>query len=229
MKPQRVASSRRKVGKGPRAVKLEVVAGAWLSGSGPPEPTLQVPTILTPCGATSRPGAICHPSPASLSCAAVPRLDPCLIEVYVFRRRRRRAEFLVLRRRTGDSLPGVWQPVTGSLRRGERAVQGALREVREEAGAVPLKLWRLETVTAFFDPRRDAIRFVALFAAEVADRVAVRLSREHSAHRFVSAREAAKCFLWDSQRDGLAAVRRQVLRGGARARALGIALPGRRD
>ena len=159
----------------------------------------------------------------------MPRLDPCLVEVYVFRRRGRRIEFLTLRRRAGDSLPGVWQPVTGSLKRGESAVRGALREVREETGTVPLRMWRLESVTTFFDPRRDAIRIVTLFAAEVAERDVVRLSREHSVHRFVSARAAAKCFLWDSQRLGLAAVRRQVLRGGARARALEIALPGRRD
>lgn len=155
----------------------------------------------------------------------MPRLDPCLIEVYVFRRGARGVEFLVLRRRAGDSLPGVWQPVTGTLERRETAVRGALREVREETGVVPRRLWRLETVTAFLDPGRDAIRLVTLFAAEVAKRDAVRLSREHSAHRFVSARDAARRFLWDSQRRGLLAVRAQVLRGGAQARALEIALP----
>jgi dATP pyrophosphohydrolase len=160
----------------------------------------------------------------------VPRLDPCLIEVYVFRRRGQRVEFLTLRRRAGDSLPGVWQPVTGTLRRGEPGVRGALRELREETGVVPRRMWRLESVTAFFDPRRDAIRFVTLFAAEVAAGGRVRLSREHTAHRFVSAREAAKRFLWDSQRRGLLAVRAQVLGGGVRARALEIAVPaGRRS
>jgi 8-oxo-dGTP pyrophosphatase MutT (NUDIX family) len=155
----------------------------------------------------------------------VPRLEPCLVEVYVFRRRARRVEFLALRRRDADSLPGVWQPVTGTLKRGEAAVRGALREVREEAGVVPRRLWRLESVTGFFDPRRDAIRFAVLFAAEVAERDGVRLSPEHTAHLFLPARAAAKRFLWDSQRRGLAAVRAQVLGGGARARALEIALP----
>ena len=101
---------------------------------------------------------------------------------------------------------------------------GASREVREETGLTPRRLWRLEDVTAFFDPRREAIRFVTLFAAEVGPYDAVRLSREHTAHRFVASREAAGRFLWDSQRRGLAAVRTQVLRGGARARALEIAL-----
>ncbi len=143
----------------------------------------------------------------------------------MFRRRGRRIQFLVLRRRPGRSLAGVWQPVTGALRPRERAVQGAVREVREETGLFPRRLWRLESVTGFFEPRRDAIRFIALFAAEVAAREGVRLSREHTAHRFLSAREAAGLFLWDSQRHGLAAVQAQVLRGGLRARALAIPLP----
>lgn len=156
----------------------------------------------------------------------MPRLNPRLIEVYVFRRLRRRTRFLILRRRPGGPLGSVWQPVTGALRRGEAAVRGALREVREETGLAPRRLWRLEGVTVYFEPRRDALQFVVLFAAEVLPGASVRLSREHTRYRFVPAREAARRFLWDSQRRGLAAVQALVLRGGARSRALAIDLPG---
>ena len=155
----------------------------------------------------------------------MPRLDAGLIEVYVFRKRGRRVEFLLLRRGPDRSLPGVWQPVTGKLRRGEATVRGAEREVREETGIRPRRWWRLESVRVTFDPRRDAIRFIVRFAAEIDARAAVQLSREHTAHRFVSAREAARRVLWDSQREGFAEVRSQVLRGGARARALEIVPP----
>jgi dATP pyrophosphohydrolase len=147
------------------------------------------------------------------------------VEVYVMRRRGRRVEFLVLRRGAAGWLRNVWQPVTGGLRRGERAVAGAVRELREETGLAPRRLWRLEHVTQFLDPDRDRICVVSLFAAEVAPDARVRLSAEHSAYRFVTAREAAKRFLWDSQRRGLAEVRAQVLRGGARAHALAIEVP----
>lgn len=146
----------------------------------------------------------------------------------MFRRRSRRVQFLALRRRETGWLAGVWQPVTGKLRPRETAVRGALRELREETGLRPVRLWRLETVTTWFDPRRDAIRFAILFAAEVGAGAPVTLSREHTAHRFVTAREAARRFLWDTQRRGLAAVRTQVLGGGRRARALEIAAPAAR-
>jgi len=56
----------------------------------------------------------------------------------------------------------------------------------------------------------------------------VKLSKEHSEWRFVSAGTAARLYLWDSQREGLDAVRRQILPGGARARALELTAPGAR-
>ena len=103
-----------------------------------------------------------------------------------------------------------------------RRVRHAAREVVEETGIRPRRWWRLETVRVAFDPARDSLRFITRFAAEIDARAAVRISREHTAHRFASAREAAQSVLWESQREGFAEVRRQVLAGGARARALEI-------
>jgi dATP pyrophosphohydrolase len=157
----------------------------------------------------------------------MPRLDLSYVEAYVFRRRQGRLQFLTLRRRPGGTLPGVWQPVTGKLWRGETAARGALREVREETGVSPRRLWRLESVSTHYDPRREAIRIVTRFAAELDSRAEIQLSREHTAYRFMTAEEAARSFLWDSQRAGLAEARRLVARGGERARALEIVVADR--
>src|SRR5690348_8982670 len=93
----------------------------------------------------SGPGA-----PNPLSCPAVPGVRVNQIEVHLFRRRGRRIEFLVLRRAATGSLPHVWQPVTGRLRRGESALRGAAREVREETGIEPRRWWSLESMSAYF-------------------------------------------------------------------------------
>jgi len=153
----------------------------------------------------------------------VPALRSTHVEVYLFRRRGRRVEFLLLRRAPGRRvMPGVWQPVTGKRHTRESMLAAARREVREETGLAPRRWWALETMTLYPDVASDTIVALPLFAAEIAARAAVRLSREHDASRWVSAAEAARRVLWESQRRGLEAVRREVLRGGRLQAALEI-------
>jgi 8-oxo-dGTP pyrophosphatase MutT (NUDIX family) len=59
------------------------------------------------------------------------------VQVFLFRRRHGRREYLLLRRvpRVG----GFWQPVTGGVEAGETAAQAAAREVGEET-ALPGRL-----------------------------------------------------------------------------------------
>jgi dATP pyrophosphohydrolase len=150
------------------------------------------------------------------------------VEVYVFRRRRGRAEFLVLRRAPGRRvLPGVWQPVTGKRDARERTVAAAVRELREETGLEPRRLWCLESVTTYFDATRDRLVVLPLFAAEVPANRRVALSAEHDACAWLPAAAAARRFLWESQRRGIAAVTCEVLRRRDLAAALLVPVPGR--
>jgi dATP pyrophosphohydrolase len=150
----------------------------------------------------------------------MPPLTAHQIEVYLFRRRARRAEFLLLRRSAGRTLPGIWQPVTGGIDRGETAWRAAAREVLEETGLRPTRWWALEHLTVYYDPARDAVHALPLFAAEVAWTDTVQLSHEHDRYAFLAAAPAARRVLWATQRRGLLAVRDEVLRGspGAGAR-----------
>ncbi len=141
------------------------------------------------------------------------------VEVYVFRRRARRVELLLLRRALERTLPGIWQPITGGIERGERAYVAAAREVFEETALTPRRWWALSHLTSFYDPSSDSIRMVPAFAAEVASTDSVQLSEEHDRGGFVSPTVAAKRVLWDTQRLTIAALRREVLRGGAHAEA----------
>jgi dATP pyrophosphohydrolase len=143
------------------------------------------------------------------------------VEVYLFRCPGRRVEFLTLRRARGR-LKGVWQPVTGTRKRGESALAAARREVREETGIAPKKWWRLEEVALFFDARHDSFQLVPRFAAEIAADEVVHISEEHDAWAFLSAAVATRRYLWASQRRALAVVRMEIVPGGATARALAL-------
>lgn len=153
----------------------------------------------------------------------MPTLLNTHVEVYLFRRRSGRVEFLLLRRASSrNTLPGVWQPVTGKRRIRERMLAAAVREVREETGLVPVRWWALETMTIYPDTARDAIIALPLFAAEIPADAAVKLSREHDALEWLRAREAASRVLWESQRRGIKAVKREVLTHARLAKALEV-------
>ena len=152
----------------------------------------------------------------------MPRSRLTHIEVYLFSRSGGAQRLLLLRRSEGESLAGVWQPVTGRIEPGERSVEAAVREVREETGLTPKRWWRLEHVTSYVHPVSDELRVVALFAAEVKARTRVTLSHEHDASRWATLAAAGKRVLWDTQRATLVALRRQVLGSARIAAALEI-------
>ena len=153
----------------------------------------------------------------------VPTLLSTHVEVYLFRRRGRRVEFLLLRRARGRRvLPGAWQPVTGKRHPRERMLAAAVREVREETGFTPARWWALETLTLYLDSATDSFRALPLFVAEVGPRATARLSREHDAAKWVGLAEAKRRVLWEAQRRGLEAVRREVLASPRLAAALEV-------
>jgi dATP pyrophosphohydrolase len=148
----------------------------------------------------------------------LPRVIPVTctkVEVHVFRRRGKRVELLLIRRSPEHSLPGVWQPVTGGIERGESAMAAAAREVMEETALAPIRWWALEYMATFYEPGRDLVRAVPVFAAEVAWTDPVHLSDEHDRYAFVPPAEARKRVLWATQRSAMAALRDEVLSGSA--------------
>ena len=135
------------------------------------------------------------------------------VETYVFRRRRGRIEILCLRRSPQIPLGGVWQPVTGKRRRGERALVAAAREVREETGLVPIHWWGLETLSIWFESVNERFVALPLYAAEAAPDAEVILSREHDDFAWLVPKAAGARFAWETQRRALEALDREVIRG----------------
>jgi 8-oxo-dGTP pyrophosphatase MutT (NUDIX family) len=113
---------------------------------------------------------------------------------------------LLLRRAPGRIFPGIWQPVTGGLEAGERIIDGALRELREETGigADGIEVvYGLDQVNIFHADHIDMLQAEAVFAAELKPHVEATLSEEHDDQRWVTAHEALEMVLWPAYREAI--------------------------
>ncbi len=136
------------------------------------------------------------------------------IEVCIFRRDAGRALYLLLRRSERERVyPGIWQYVTGSVHQGEKSVDAALRELREETGLEPTGFWIVPYVNSFYDRNRDEVNMSPLFAAEVPAGDSPRLSTEHSELGWFDYDESSRMLVWPGQREGLRIVNQFVVGG----------------
>lgn len=123
-----------------------------------------------------------------------------MVEAHIFRLKNERMEFLLLRRAESEIYPGVWQMVTGSMNQSEKAAETVLREIKEETGFIPEKLWVVPYVNSFYSRRRNHICMVPVFAAQVSADTDVRLSNEHSDYKWLERDQAIKLLAWQGQR-----------------------------
>lgn len=124
-----------------------------------------------------------------------------LVDVFVVRRAGAGWEALVMRRASGRS-PGSWEAVHGHVEAGERPDEAAWREVIEETGITPARLYSLSRVESFYLHRLGRVAVVPAFAA-VVDDGAVRLSHEHDAWEWLPLEAARARFSWPRCRRAL--------------------------
>ncbi|HUL42978.1 MAG TPA: NUDIX pyrophosphatase [Bacteroidota bacterium] len=137
-----------------------------------------------------------------------------LVEVCIFSRKRRRVRYLLLRRSKDEKIyPNLWQFVTGSIEKGEKAWQAAVREFSEETGLKPKSLSVVPYVNSFYDPGWDSVNLMPFFAAEVeGDRDPV-LSDEHESFAWLPYERAVSRLVWPGQIRGLEIVHRFISLG----------------
>lgn len=126
-----------------------------------------------------------------------------LIEAHIFREANDGIEFLLLKRSEKEIYPGLWQMVNGKIREGEKAHQTALREIKEETGIVPEKLWVVPKVDSFYSHENDNIMLLPVFASKVNFFSKVVISNEHSEFKWVNPDETKKLLAWDGQRQAV--------------------------
>ena len=133
------------------------------------------------------------------------------VTVFVIRPAGDAFEFLQLRRQADDYLGGTWQTVRGTGKAGESSVQTALRELREETGLTPAEFYSLGLVETFYLAADDCLFHSPAFVAFVAAGSGVTLDCEHDAHRWISAADAERLFMWPSEAPLLREIAAKIL------------------
>ena len=123
-----------------------------------------------------------------------------MIEAHIFRIKKNKIEFLLLKRSENEIYPGLWQMVSGSIHAGEMAYQTALREISEETNLKPKKLWVVPNVNSFYSPEKNYISMLPVFTAQVDYNAKVKISNEHTEFVWVTKEKAKKMLAWVGQR-----------------------------
>ncbi len=123
-----------------------------------------------------------------------------LVEAHIFRETKDGIEFLLLKRTADQVYPNIWQMVSGKINDNEKAFETSIREIKEETGLTPEKMWVAPKVNSFYSAVTDTICLIPVFTALVAKDSNVIISDEHSEYTWVKPFNAKKLLAWDGQR-----------------------------
>ena len=141
-----------------------------------------------------------------------------LVDVYVVRPGRNGWEFLVLRRGPqGGRCAGAWETVHGHIEAEEGPVQAACRELMEETGLAPERLYNLSRVEAFYQHLHNEVALVPVFAAVIGKGAEPVLGLEHDAAEWLDPPDARTRFAWPRERRAVDDVLALMADGGAGA------------
>ncbi len=99
----------------------------------------------------------------------------------------------------------LWQGVAGKIEKGEKAWEAVTRELNEETGLEPVRLFVADHVSRFYETHGDRVNLVPVFGIEV-DNMNVVLSKEHCEFQWLDFMSARKRLVWNGQKEGIKSV-----------------------
>ena len=139
------------------------------------------------------------------------------MDCYVYRQTDKGLKFLILKRNEKKLYEHLWQGVAGKIEKDEEAWQTAIRELKEETGLDPVKMFVADHVSQFYEKHGDRVNLVPVFGIEV-DSKNVILSDEHIEYKWVDFKEAFDTLVWNGQKKGIQTVYNMVSNNDERIR-----------
>ena len=140
-----------------------------------------------------------------------------VVDCYVYQQTDKGLKFLILKRTEKKLYEHLWQGVAGKIEKDEEAWQTAIRELKEETGLDPVKMFVADHVSQFYEKHGDRVNLVPVFGIEV-DSKNVILSDEHIEYKWVDFKEAFDTLVWNGQKKGIQTVYNMVSNNDERIR-----------
>ena len=140
-----------------------------------------------------------------------------VVDCYVYRQTDKGLMFLILKRNEKKLYEHLWQGVAGKIEKDEEVWQTAIRELKEETGLDPVKMFVADHVSQFYEKHGDRVNLVPVFGIEV-DSKNVILSDEHIEYKWVDFKEAFDTLVWNGQKKGIQTIYNMVSNNDERIR-----------
>lgn len=95
--------------------------------------------------------------------------------------------------------PGIWQVITGTIEENETALQTAIREIKEEIGIQPIRMWTIPGIASYFNTKQDSVGLSPVFGALVDNNSEIILSEEHDKYEWLPLAQANELIIMPSQ------------------------------
>ena len=140
-----------------------------------------------------------------------------VVDCYVYQQTDKGLKFLILKRNEKKLYEHLWQGVAGKIEKDEEAWETAIRELKEETGLDPVKMFVADHVSQFYEKHGDRVNLVPVFGIEV-DSKNVILSDEHIEYKWLDFKEAFDTLVWNGQKKGIQTVYNMVSNNDERIR-----------
>ena len=132
----------------------------------------------------------------------MPGIKIRVVDAYVYHQTKNDIRFLLLKRARTKMYEHLWQGVAGKIEKGEKAWEAVTRELNEETGLEPVRLFVADHVSRFYETHGDRVNLVPVFGVEVGNMNVV-LSKEHCEFQWLDYKTARKRLVWNGQKEGI--------------------------
>jgi dATP pyrophosphohydrolase len=140
----------------------------------------------------------------------MPQIVTNYIELHICNKSPEGDKFLLLKRSDNAKIyPGIWQMITGTIESHEHTKDTLIRELEEETGLKPQKIYSIPRINTFYLAIADKICMSPVFLAIVVD-TKVKISDEHTEYKWASFEEASNMIHWPNQVESLEIIKKYL-------------------